>query len=122
VGSPENFVHLVIKGLGTKQLWGMLLQAGLELGSAWYLQKTLLDRMSPERRARGWNALSQATAILWSGPFSMIPFIWVTRDERGYGWGALALAIGIAWAALLVGLSLVAGHVIDWVFEVTPKP
>jgi hypothetical protein len=120
VGSLENFVHLVLKGLGTKQLWGLLLQAAFELGSAWYLQRMLLDRMTDDRRARGWNALSQATAILHVGGLSMIPFVWVTRDKRGVGWGALALVIGVAWAALLVGLSMLSSELIDWVFDVTP--
>jgi hypothetical protein len=118
VGSPEHFVHLLVKGLGTKQLWGLLLYQALVFFAPWFLQRKLLERMIPERRACGWNALTQATAIIWLNVFSMIPFAWVTRTGRGYRAGVLALLIGATWSALLLGLSAGAGEVIVRAFEI----
>jgi hypothetical protein len=120
VGSPERFGELVVQGLGTLQLWGLLLQAALEYGSAYLLQRWLLTRMAEERRARAWNALTWSTAIFWAGGLSMLPFCWVTRDTRGPLAGALALFYGAVWTAVLVGVSMAGGELIARAFQLAP--
>ena len=69
--------------------------------------------MEAERRARSWNGLSWAIAILSVNAISMIPFEWVTRPKRGVESGVLALALGFVWGAgvfaATVGLSALIG-------------
>jgi hypothetical protein len=120
VSTPERFGELVVQGLGTLQLWGLLVQAGLEYGSTYLLQRLLLGRMAEERRARGWNALTWSTAIFWAGGFSMIPFAWVTRSRRGRWSWARALFYGALWTAALVAVSIAGGEVIARLFGLAP--
>jgi hypothetical protein len=70
--------------------------------------------MEPARRARAWNGLTWAVAIITLNAISMIPFEWVTRRERGWGPGAVALAIGFGWGVLVVGATLLANALIGW--------
>lgn len=121
MSGPERFFHLMIEGLGTRQLWGLLLQSTLEYGSTFLLQRALLRRMSPERRAQSWNPLTWSTAIFWAGAFSMLPFTWVTRPSSGLRSGALAVLFGVLWTGLLIGLAWAGGEVITFVFDLAPQ-
>lgn len=120
VGSPERFVRLMIEGLGSLQLWGLLLQSTLEYGSTFLLQALLLRTMTAERRGRGWNALTWSTAILWAGPLSMIPFAWVTRRSSDPVSAARAILVGVVATAGLVGVSWAGGELISRAFHLAP--
>lgn len=71
--------------------------------------------MEPDRRARAWNGLSWAIAILSFNAISMIPFEWVTRRERGAGHGTLALLVGLGWVVLVFGATALLSALIGWV-------
>lgn len=69
------------------------------------LQWWLRSRMSEARRERGWTKVSWAFALYAVGPFSMIPFAWVTRRHAGAEESLRALGVGVAWTvAILVAL------------------
>lgn len=70
--------------------------------------------MEPGRRARAWNGLTWAVAILTLNAFSMIPFEWVTRPARGWKAGGLALAVGCGWALLVALATVVLSSLIGW--------
>ena len=83
----------------------------LNIGATLALQIWDKRRLTRRQRARSWNSASWGSALYVAGPGSMIPWVWVTRNEwarwrrRGLG-GALArsvlvLAAGLAIAALI---------------------
>lgn len=70
--------------------------------------------MSGERRARAWNGLSWAVAVLTLNAISMIPFEWVTRPKRGVVPGVVALAAGCDWMLLVIAATGVVNALIGW--------
>lgn len=70
--------------------------------------------MEPDRRARAWNGLSWAVAILTLNAISMIPFEWVTRPKRGFEPGVVALAAGCDWMLLAVVATALVNALIGW--------
>lgn len=87
------------------------------------LQRKLLRRMSPERRAQAWPEDEQLTrTYLVSnmplfGLLSMIPFCVVTRPRRGAVPMALAILQGIGWSLSLVGALFLYGVAYGLVLE-----
>ncbi|NUO51928.1 MAG: hypothetical protein HOV80_24015 [Polyangiaceae bacterium] len=118
--SISHFLGLFVKGLQTAELWFLIFLVAFQMGATYALQRALLSRMSPARRAQGWNGASWGAAILvcpW--PFAtMLPFCWVTRKRPGVAWGLLALLMGLAWSfGLLVAIET-GGQLLMWLFGV----
>jgi hypothetical protein len=107
-----DFPRLCWLALQDRVFYALVLASAAQYLVPFAAQRLLLDRLSDERRARSWNALTWACAILWTGPLSMIPFCFVTRAPSPEGTargprllrGALALGIGLLWAAVLTAL------------------
>lgn len=61
-------------------------------------------RLSPEQRARSWNAATWGAALYAFGPLSMLGWCWVTRRS----WLALGVGVvvGLALSAVAAGSSL----------------
>lgn len=66
------------------------------------LQRFLLARLPTERRERGWNGASWASALYAFGPLSMLGFSWVTRRRGGFLLDVLGLLMGVVWVVALV--------------------
>ncbi|MFO0554768.1 MAG: hypothetical protein U0271_40700 [Polyangiaceae bacterium] len=114
----DKLVSLFVRALGAPAFYGLLLQAALGYLLPYWAQRELLARMDAERRARSWNALSWACAILWGGWLSMIPFSWVTRPTEGLLRGPRNLLFGFAAAALGLALDeLAIGSLLEWIFK-----
>jgi hypothetical protein len=115
-----HFLGLFVKGLQTAELWFLICLVALQMGATYALQRALLSRMTPERRAQGWNAASWGAAILvCPTPFAtMLPFCWVTRAKRGVGPGIVALLIGLAWSIGLLVAIEIGGQLLMWIFGV----
>ena len=103
-----------VRALGEPVFYLLLLNAAIVLLLPLVVQRELLARMDEERRARMWNTLTWSQAILWGGPFSMIPFAWVTRPRRGVVPGIVALAWGTLLCALLLGAEKLLDVAFQW--------
>jgi hypothetical protein len=108
-------LELIWRGLRDPALYVLLLEGFLGYFVPYWFQRELLARMSPERRARSWNGLTWACAILWTlhPALSMIPFAWVTRPRRGVKQGFIAIAWGLLLSAICIGLDVGLGWLID---------
>ncbi len=115
--TTSALLSLFVRALTAPAFHGLLLQAALGWLLPYWAQRELLARMDDERRARSWNGLTWACAILWGGWLSMIPFSWVTRPTEGLLRGPRNLLIGVAVAALGLALDeLVLSRVLGWLF------
>ena len=76
--------ELVLRGLASPAFYLMLLASAVGYLVPYAIQRALLSRLDEERRARAWNGLTWACAILWlPSPLTMIAFAWVTRRGAG---------------------------------------
>lgn len=118
--SIGQLLGLFGKGLLSPELWFLICLVALQMGGTYALQRALWMRLSPERRAQGWNEISWGAAIFlapmpWA---TMVPFCWVTRPRRGVGPGVVAILAGLAWSVGLVFALELGGRLLMWIFGV----
>jgi hypothetical protein len=74
----------------------------LGIALPYVLQRTDRRRwLTPAQRQRAWNTASWGAALYAFGPFSMLGWVWVTRQDVRRWWRA-SRPWAIAWIAVLL--------------------
>lgn len=88
-----------------------VLRMVLGIALPYIVQRIDRRRLTPAQRARAWNAASWGAALYAFGPFSMLGWAWVTRQDV-QGWGRAGPRRAVAMSAALLGAGLLAAIVL----------